>query len=410
MSLRRRIPGLVVTEREHSLPLDYSDPHGRRLSVFTRELADPDGRERPLLVFLEGGPGSEAPRPSLTDSSPPWLERALADFRVLMLDQRGTGRSSPIGPSLSGSPQQQADYIAHFRADSIVADAEWIRRELGVERWSLLGQSFGGFCAMRYLSAAPEGLREVLFTGGVPPLQASVDDVYRATFDRMRERNERFYERYPEDRERVLGLLERLAVEPPTLPGGGTLHPARLRQLGHGLGMSDGIERLHYLLELDPSSPAFLHDAEQATSFARNPLYAILNEACWADGGATAWSAQRVLEEQGDWPAEFFTGEHFFPWMFDDPSMEPLREATELLARRQWPQLYDLERLRANEVPAAALVYAEDPYVERVFSERTAGTVPNLRVWLTNEYLHDGLRKDGERVLGRLLDLVRGRV
>jgi pimeloyl-ACP methyl ester carboxylesterase len=410
MSLRRRIPGLVVTEREHSLPLDHSDPDGPRLSVFTRELADPEGQERPLLLFLEGGPGSEAPRPSLTDSSPPWLERALADFRVLMLDQRGTGRSSPIGPSLPGSPQQQADHIAHFRADSIVSDAEWVRRELGVERWSLLGQSFGGFCAMRYLSAAPEGLREVLFTGGVPPLQASVDEVYRATFDRMRERNERFYERYPGDRERVLGLLEHLAEEPATLPGGGTLHPARLRQLGGSLGMSHGLERLHYLLELGPSSPAFLHDVEQATSFARNPLYAILNEACWADGGATGWSAQRVLAEQADWPPEFFTGEHFFPWMFEDPSMEPLREATEILARRRWPPLYDLERLRANEVPAAAAVYAEDPYVERVFSERTAETVPNLRVWLTNEYLHDGLRKDGGRVLGRLLDLVRGRV
>jgi pimeloyl-ACP methyl ester carboxylesterase len=410
MSLRRRIPGLVVTEREHSLPLNHSDPDGPRLSVFTRELADPEGQERPLLLFLEGGPGSEAPRPSLTDSSPPWLERALADFRVLMLDQRGTGRSSPIGPSLPGSPQQQADHIAHFRADSIVSDAEWVRRELGVERWSLLGQSFGGFCAMRYLSAAPEGLREVLFTGGVPPLQASVDEVYRATFDRMRERNERFYERYPEDRERVLGLLEHLAEEPATLPGGGTLHPARLRQLGGSLGMSHGLERLHYLLELGPSSPAFLHDVEQATSFARNPLYAILNEACWADGGATAWSAQRVLAEQADWPPEFFTGEHFFPWMFEDPSMEPLREAADLLARRRWPPLYDLERLRANEVPAAAAVYAEDPYVERVFSERTAETVPNLRVWLTNEYLHDGLRKDGGRVLGRLLDLVRGRV
>jgi pimeloyl-ACP methyl ester carboxylesterase len=410
VSLRRQIPGLIVTEREHAVPLDHGDPAGPGLSVFTRELAAPDGQERPLLLFLEGGPGSEAPRPSRSAGSPPWLERALADFRVLMLDQRGTGRSSPVGLSLPGSPEEQAEYLAHFRADAIVADAECIRRELGIERWSVLGQSFGGFCAMRYLSAAPEGLREVLFTGGVPALGARPDDVYRATLARMRERNERFYERYPEDRSRVLGLLASLGREPLALPGGGSLHPARLRQLGARFGMSDGYEELHYLLELDPASAAFLHDAERATSFARNPLYAILNEACWADGCATAWSAQRMLESQRDWPAEYFTGEHFFPWMFEDPSLLALREATELLAHRQWPALYDLERLRANEVPAAAAVYAEDPYVDRAFSEEAIRMVPKMRLWLTNEYDHDGLRKDGGRVFGRLLELVRGRL
>jgi pimeloyl-ACP methyl ester carboxylesterase len=409
VSLRREIPGLIVTEREHSLPLDHADPGGRRVSVFTREVAVPEGQERPYLVFLQGGPGAEAPRPSLTAASPPWLERALADFRV-MLDQRGTGRSSPIGVGLPGSPQEQADYLGHFRADAIVADAEAIRRELGVERWSVLGQSFGGFCALRYLSAAPEALREVLFTGGVPPLDARIDEVYEATYARMRARNEVFYRRYPDDRRRVIDLLERLEREPLTLPTGELLHPARLLQAGDMLGMSDGYERLHYLLELDPQSPGFLHDAEQATGFARNPLYAILQEACWADGGTTGWSAQRMLAAQRDWPAEFFTGEHVFPWMFDSGALAGMREAAELLARRDWPALYDRETLSANRVPAAAAVYSEDPYVERAFSERTARAVPGLRVWLTSEYDHDGLRRDGERILGRLLDLARGRL
>ncbi len=409
MSVRRRIPGLIVTEREHAVPLDHSRPEGPSLSVFTRELAAHGGEQRPLLVFLEGGPGSEAPRPSRSGGSPPWLERALEDFRVLMIDQRGTGRSTPLGACLPGEPAEQAEYLSHFRADAIVADAELIRQELAVERWSVLGQSFGGFCAMRYISAAPQGLREVLFTGGLPPLEAHPDEVYAATIARMRERNEAFYDRYPEDRARVRGLLERLAAEPLELPSGELLHAARLRQLGAGLGMSDGIERLHYLLELDPDSLAFRHDAEQSTSFARNPLYAILNEACWASESTTGWSAQRLFA-QAQWPAEYFTGEHFFRWMFQDTALEPLREVTELLAQRQWPALYDLDALSANEVPAAAAVYAEDPYVERTFSEQTARTVPHLRMWLTNEYLHDGLRKDGARILGRLLDLARGRI
>ena len=86
-----------------------------------------------------------------------------------------------------------------------------------------------------------------------------------------------------------------------------------------------------------------------------------------------------------------------------------MREAAEILAGREWPRLYDPERLAASEVPAAAAVYAEDPYVEREFSEETAAQIRCLRAWVTNQYEHDALRADGKRVLGRLIDLVRGR-
>ena len=64
--------------------------------------------------------------------------------------------------------------------------------------------------------------------------------------------------------------------------------------------------------------------------------------------------------------------------------------------------------LARNEVPAAAAVYADDMYVERAFSEETAAQIRGLRAWVTNEYEHDGLRADGERILGRLIDLARG--
>jgi len=44
------------------------------------------------------------------------------------------------------SPQAQADYLAMHRADNIVRDAEVIRQCLGQPQWSIIGQSFGGFC------------------------------------------------------------------------------------------------------------------------------------------------------------------------------------------------------------------------------------------------------------------------
>jgi pimeloyl-ACP methyl ester carboxylesterase len=410
MAVTVRTHGLLICEHEFDVPLDHARPDGPRITVFAREVSDPDGTKRPFLVFLQGGPGQEAPRPTRHPSSPGWLDRALTEFRVLMLDQRGTGRSSPVGALDGMTPDEQAAYLRHFRADAIVHDAEHVRGALGSPPWSILGQSFGGLCATTYLSLAPEGLREAFITGGLPPLGRPADDVYRATWARMLERNHRHYERYPQDRRRVRALLARLEDDPLRLPSGDRLTPRRLRQLGGMLGMSDGSEHLHYILELDPGSRAFGHDVEAATAFARNPLYAVVHEACWADGSATRWAAERTMPEAFRTMPELLTGEHVFPWMFDDyGALAPLREAAGILAEHEWPRLYDPDRLAANRVPVAAAIYTDDPYVERVFSEETAAHTRGLQAWVTSEYDHNGLRADGERILSRLVDLARGR-
>lgn len=407
MTITYHAPGVILTEREHAMPLDHAQPDGPKISVFTREVAAPGSRDRPYLVFLQGGPGFEATRPT----SPPsgWLKRALQDYSVVLLDQRGTGRSTPVGSELPGhTPNDQAEYLTHFRADSIVRDAELIRQELGVDRWSVLGQSFGGFTAMTYLSIAPEGLREAFITGGLAPIGRPVDDIYRATYQRVIRKNEAYFERYPDDRARTTEILRRLDDEDVRLPTGDRLTARRFRQLGMWLGDSAGFELLHHVLELPFGSLAFGHDIA-AGGFARNPVYATLHESSYADGVATRWSAERLLPpeigEQG-----YFTGEHVFPWMWDDiAALRPHRAAAQLLADHPWPRLYDPEQLARNEVAVAATIYANDMYVERQFAEETAATIRGLRPWVTNEFEHNGLRADGERVLGRLIDLVRGR-
>lgn len=404
-----RAPGLVFSEHEFEVPLDHTRPDGEKLTVFAREVVAParEHEEIPWLVFFQGGPGHEAARP-LKPDNPTWLERALEDFRVLLLDQRGTGRSTPIGTLPGMAPKEQAEHLKHFRAGAIVRDAELIRAELGVERWCALGQSFGGFCVTTYLSFAPEGLATAFVTGGLPPLDRQPDEVYRATYARLLAKNRAYYARYPEDRDRVRRIIERLEADDVRLPSGDRLTPRRFRQLGNLLGMSDGFEKLHYRLELAVDSPAFLHDVEADYPFARNPLYAVIHEACYAPGFATRWSAQRVLPDEIREDATLFTGEHVFPWMFEDyGALRPLAGAAGILAEYEWPQLYDAERLQANEVPAAAAIYAEDMYVERAHSEETAAVIRGLRPWVTDEYEHDGLRADGMRVLGTLIDLVR---
>jgi pimeloyl-ACP methyl ester carboxylesterase len=343
-------------------------------------------------------------------TSPGWLDRALAEFRVLSLDQRGTGRSSPIGALPGLTPQEQAAHLTHFRADAIVRDAELLREALGVDRWSVLGQSFGGFCVVSYLSLAPHGLKEALITGGLPPLGPRIDEVYAHTFRRALERSRRYYARHPRDLRRVRALQRRLEHEEVRLPSGDRLTARRLSLAGSRLGMSDGEAHLHHLLELPPDSPAFLHDADDVLGVARNPIYAVLHEASWADGGRTRWAADRLLPDDYAREPELLTGEHIFPWMFEEiGALRPLREAADLLAEHEWPRLYDPERLAANEVPVAAAVYADDLYVPRECSEETAAAIRGLRPWITNEFEHNGLRAAGDRVLGRLLDLVRGR-
>jgi pimeloyl-ACP methyl ester carboxylesterase len=403
------IPGAILTEREHSVPLDHSDPSGPSITVFTREVAAPDGDTKPYLLFLQGGPGFEATRPL----SPPsgWMKRALVDYRVLLLDQRGTGRSTPVGRVIPGeTPEAQAQYLTHFRADSIVRDAELIRQELGGGPWSVLGQSFGGFTTMAYLSIAPEGLREAFITGGLSPIGRPVDDIYAATYVRVIAKNRWYFERYPDDRARVAEVHRRLDGEDIRLPSGDRLTSRRFQQLGGWLGDDHGFELLHHVLELPFGSQAFLHDTEGATRFTRNPIYATLHESSYADGVATRWSAARLLPDEVA-SQRLFVAEHIFPWMWEDYGLlDGHREAAEILAGHPWPRLYDAERLAQNDVPVVATIYVNDLYVERAFAEETAAAIRGLKPWITNEYEHNALRSDGKRLLDRMIDIIRDRV
>jgi pimeloyl-ACP methyl ester carboxylesterase len=423
-SYRQR--GTVLTDHTFTVPLDHGQPDSESIEVFAREVvaADNAGSSLPWLLFLQGGPGFGAPRPSGRDG---WLDRALGDYRVLLLDQRGTGRSTPASrQSLArfGTPQAQAGYLAQFRADSIVRDAEMVRQVVtGGQPWSVLGQSFGGFCAVSYLSIAPEGVREAFITGGLPGLDVTADSVYRATYPQVAARNLAHYERYPQDVERARRVARQLRANDVTLPGGGRLTVEAFQSLGRMLGSSTGSDTLHYLLE-DPFaggelSDGFLHQARSRLTFAEGPLYAALHEACYAQRVATRWSAQRVRAEypgfdpaaalDGDAPL-LFTGEMIYPWMFDtDPVLQPLRDAAQELAEcDSWPRLYDAGRLAVNEVPVAAAIYFDDMYVPRDFSLETADAIRGLRSWVTSEYQHDGLRVSNGKVLDRLIALAHG--
>lgn len=415
-----------LTDHVFTVPLDHDDPAGPAIEVYAREAVDPAQRAQklPWLLYLQGGPGGKSPRP--LGATPGWLAHALQTHRVLLLDQRGTGRSTPITAAAAArfpTGHSLARHLALHRADSIVRDAELIRQALcGDEPWETIGQSYGGFLTLTYLSQAPEGLRACYITGGLPGLDASADDVYARTLPRIAAKNVEFYRRHPQHRQTVRRIADLLTAYDVRLPDGDRLTPERFRLLGLAFGMGDGFDRVHYLLEdaLDEFgrlTDVFLHQVLQQTGFVENPLFVVLQEACYGhDGKPTSWAAERALTASPEFAADadplLFTGETMFPWMLRQiRGLRPFAEAADLLtAKTDWPTLYDPRRLAANPVPVAAVIYHDDMYVDAELSLQTLRNLGSARAWITNEWEHDGVTASGGAVLARLMDMAAGRI
>ncbi|MBC8722360.1 alpha/beta fold hydrolase [Paraburkholderia sp. 31.1] len=98
------------------------------------------------VAVLHGGPGS---------GSQPGVLRLfdLQRFRVVLIDQRGTGASTPHGS------------VRHNRTDYLIADLEAIRARLGFARWGVLGGSWGAALALAYAGQCPRSVTGVVLRG-----------------------------------------------------------------------------------------------------------------------------------------------------------------------------------------------------------------------------------------------------
>lgn len=427
----------------HSADVAESHPRAQQtITVFAREVIDISSQpttsvdQRPFMVYLQGGPGGASPRPT-SDSG--WVAELAQTHRVILLDQRGTGNSTPLTArtlTALGSVEQQAEYAELFRADSIVADAEVVRDFLTEgrvdRRWSTMGQSFGGFLTLSYLSFAPDSLKDSRMTAGLAPIRAHIDDVYRSTYARTQARNEEFFGWYPEDAALANQIAEHLTTHSEKMPTGERLTPERFQMLGSYLGGNGRIHQLHYILQSafaeghSHLSEQFIRDTADCVSFLGSPIYALLHEAIYADGPATPsenlalspspaptnWAAQRIATELTQFAPDasqlLFTGEHTFDWYFEqDPALTPLADVAHVLAEKDdWGRLYDHNQLARNEVPLVAAAYVPDIYVDYAHSMRTADFVANTRTWSSTTHHHDGLGADGATILGHLKNML----
>ena len=428
------LPGLHVEDHSVEVPLDWRGhdpaqvaadglPAGERLSLFYRVVcsAENAGRDLPLLVFFQGGPGGQGPRPTSLESEG-WIAEAVKHFRVVLPDQRGTGRSSRVSRhalAARGGAREQAEFLKRLLAPSIVRDFEYLRlTEFGGRRWSALAQSYGGWILLSYLSFFPEGISACFACGAIPHLPASAREVYAHTFPRMVAKTRAYYARYPQDEERVAAIADRLASGDVRLPDGSPLTARRLQALGSGLGMKPAPERLHNLFDTafeagDGSAAAFrakpqltdafLMGALQSLTQAASPLYWTLQELIYADGTLDEpirWAAAQEYASRPEFSPEarplMLVGEACFPWTFeDDPLLAPFKPAMDLLMEdTEFDRLYDAKRLAANEVPLQAAVYFDDEYVDSGLQLDTLSRLGNSRAWVTNEFEHDGLHGD----------------
>lgn len=132
------------------MPYPAIEPYGtRRLPVapphllYVEECGNPCGLP---VVVLHGGPGSGC-RPN---------HRAFFDpgfYRILLFDQRGSGRSEPRG------------CVRLNRTPDLIDDLECMRRALGVDRWILFGGSWGATLALLYAQAHPAAVLGLVLRG-----------------------------------------------------------------------------------------------------------------------------------------------------------------------------------------------------------------------------------------------------
>jgi pimeloyl-ACP methyl ester carboxylesterase len=416
---------MVVTTHRIEVPVDWNEPAGSQITVHAREVVAADHAEDPTLpaiVWFQGGPGFESPFPNNRGG---WLGQLLTRYRVVLLDQRGTGLSTPLDARALpfADPVALADYLRNFRQDSIIRDADRLRATIYGEDsdWYLFGQSFGGFCSLTYLSLLPEHLRGVIITGGFAPVLHEAEEVCTRLFNHVATRNIEYYARFPGDAARVRRIVDHLEAGKDVDGFGQRLSARRFLALGVMLGQQHGSAELHGIIERADNdlnqigilSGAVHEHIAGVMSPATNPIYTVLHEAAYSSGPSTRWAAERARHADSRFaldrqPAPYFTGEAVFPWMLEElPPLRPLRDVADVLAAHEgWPPLYDPVRLRANTVPVVGTVYWDDEYVERRMALETVALLGTCLPWITNEYEHGAYRVDPERVGSRLFAML----
>ncbi|WP_105432863.1 prolyl aminopeptidase [Neorhizobium sp. T6_25] len=154
-------------------------PAGNR--IFFALSGNPHGK--PALL-LHGGPGS-----GMSDSARRHFDPAV--WRIIQLDQRGCGKSTPNAGDFGNS-------LADNTTQHLIGDIEALRQRLGVERWLVFGSSWGATLALAYAQAFPGQVRAVILAGVTTTRWAEIDWLYNCLSIFLPEAFEKFIAAIPE--------------------------------------------------------------------------------------------------------------------------------------------------------------------------------------------------------------------
>jgi len=437
------IDGLRITEHQCQVPLVHPtinyplsvqklNHFPETITLFAREIQlDSMSNSREsisdlnIVLYLNGGPGYESPLPVSASSGTMLGELLKLYDRVVYFDQRGTGKSDGISvDSLVslGNEMEQMQYLLYFRADSIIEDAEILRTLIygSTKKWTVLGQSFGGFCVVTYLSKYQNSLKNALITGGIPPIPQSNTSqhpsrsVYEQLLPKVVRQMNRFYHKFPEDEQILTRIGEELDTREYFTPAGNQLTFELFQTIGlRYLGSAHGFTALHFLLQRAFESDErlsfyFLSQIDTMIPFAMNPLYALLHEACYADGyGKTEWAAERAKKQNPLFESKerrYLCAEQVFPHHFENiKQLKAVRKAADLLARyEEWTKLYDVETLKHNTVPVVAFTYVNDLYVDFELSMKSADLIQGIQLLISNEFTHGAVRDAASVIIPKM--------
>ncbi len=168
------------------LPEDWSQPEGNSITIHVA-IVPPSGGQatRAPLYLLAGGPGQAATQMGRFISRA--LQRARRAREVVLVDQRGTGRSTPFKCALTNDPHARGDDVAqrclahtsqrpqYFDSAAFIRDLEAVRTHLGHGQINLLGGSYGTRAGLLYLRAYPQNVRTLILDAVAPPATAFME-------------------------------------------------------------------------------------------------------------------------------------------------------------------------------------------------------------------------------------------
>ncbi|MGY0505808.1 alpha/beta fold hydrolase [Luteimonas sp. e5] len=393
------------------VPEDRANPDGRRIGlniawIPAENHADPAPDP---VVFLAGGPGQAAVATFPTVL--PAFKDVMKDRGILLIDQRGTGKSNLLNckrPEQESPADDLAAYRAyiqacieelstradlrHYTTTDAVADLEAVREAIGADQLNLIGVSYGTRMAQQYALRHPGRVRTLTLDSPVPNtlglgniFARNLDNALQAQFA-LCGKDPVCSERVGDPRAELQSLLARLRANPVEV----TYHDANTGEQKVGTLDGDSVAGLVRMYAYMPMAgallPQLIHEAGQGRYSGLMALVEMLKQDM-ADAMAMGMQMSVVCSED---EGSFMARAEDADTVLGNRLTEAMGSACELWPRGAKPA--DFNTPLTGELPTLVLTGEFDPITPPAYGEEIAATLPRAR-WFN-------LKGQGHNVIG----------